>query len=153
MRSGHSTGKRPAQVVDQLPQIRARLGLARFGPQEERQVFAGLGDIAMQHEKRKQRLQTICTKRREKMLSASESQVAQQLNADRRDFCMVPPDRSPHLTATDVSEPFGVCVSLRWRSHIWNSDQFCEDCNRLLPPDFLWKREFKPPQPPCRSAS
>jgi hypothetical protein len=39
-----------AQLVEQLAQIIARLGLGGVGPEEEGKMLALLGDIAMQHE-------------------------------------------------------------------------------------------------------
>src|SRR2546430_11462302 len=46
-----------AQLVKQLAQVIARLGLGCVGPEEKSKMLALLGDIAMQHEKGEQGLQ------------------------------------------------------------------------------------------------
>ena len=43
-------GKCPAQLVEQLAQVIARLGLGGIGPEEEGKMLALLRNIAMQHE-------------------------------------------------------------------------------------------------------
>ena len=49
--------ERLAQLVEQLAQVVARLGLGCVGPEEEGEMLALLGDIPMQHEIGEQRTQ------------------------------------------------------------------------------------------------
>lgn len=76
-----------AQVVKQLPEIRARLRVIGLGPQEKGEVLTGLRDVGMQDEVREERLQPVRTHRLENLLFEDEAQLAQQLDAQHS--CMV----------------------------------------------------------------
>ena len=62
-------------MVEELAQVRAGLGLVRLGPQEEREVFAGLRGVAVQHKKCQQRSHAVRVDRREQLLPEGEAQL------------------------------------------------------------------------------
>jgi hypothetical protein len=67
--------------VKQLTQVIASLGLGCFGPEEESQVLALLGDIAMQHEVGKQRLQAHTVEARHLPVVVDQAEITEQAYA------------------------------------------------------------------------
>ena len=86
--------KSSAEIEEQLAQIRAGLGIARVGPQEKREVFAGLRYVAVQHKKRQQRSHAVRVDRRDQMLPERKAQLSKQLDTDRRHCRILQKNRS-----------------------------------------------------------
>jgi len=67
--------QRPAEVMQQLAKIGARLGFAGFRPQEICQLLARLRGLAVQQEIGQQRLQAIRVDREDGLLRAGDQQI------------------------------------------------------------------------------
>ena len=68
-------GQRVAQVVQQLPEIGARLGFAGFRPEQRGQLFARLRRIAVQQQPGEQRLQPAGVDRQDGLLRTGDQQI------------------------------------------------------------------------------
>ena len=66
-----------AQVMEQLPQIGARLRFAGFRPEQKRQLLARLRHVGVQHEVRQQRLQTAGVDREHGLSATSDQQIVE----------------------------------------------------------------------------
>jgi hypothetical protein len=71
-------GKYLAQLVEQLTQVIASLGLGGVRPEEEGQVLALLRDIAMQHEIGKQGLQAHTVEACHPSINVNHAEIAEQ---------------------------------------------------------------------------
>src|SRR6266516_6825557 len=67
-----------AQLVEQLAQVIASLGLSCIGPEEEGKVLALLRDIAMQHEVGEQGLQAHSVEAGHLPVSVDQAEIAEQ---------------------------------------------------------------------------
>src|SRR5436190_16647427 len=68
-------GKRAAEMMKQLTQIRTGLGFVRLGPEKECEMFPRLRDITVQDQECEQRLQPMRADRRDELLSAKKAQL------------------------------------------------------------------------------
>src|SRR6266550_1603271 len=76
--------KRLAQLVEQLAQVIARLGLGCVGPEEEGQVLALLGNIAMQHEIGEQGAQASGIEVGHLLVVVAQAEIAKQAEVKGR---------------------------------------------------------------------
>ena len=76
--------ERPAQVVQDLTQIRPRLGLGRLRPEQERKTLTWLRRIAMHQQVRQQRLGARRVEGRHPRLAQPHVETAEQTDAQRR---------------------------------------------------------------------
>jgi hypothetical protein len=82
-------GKGPAEVVQDMAKIRARLRLGRVGPQQERQAPAGLRRIPVEQQVGEQRLRPRRLQRRQRRRVQAQVPLPQEPDAQERPW--------PHL--------------------------------------------------------
>jgi hypothetical protein len=73
--------ERLAQLVEQLAQVVARLGLGCVGPEEEGEMLALLGNIPMQHEIREQRTQAHGIEASDRLAVVEQDEIAKYAKA------------------------------------------------------------------------
>ena len=108
-------GQRVEQLVEQVPQVGAGLGFGGVGPEEERQVPARLGRVAMEDQVGQQGLQARGIHGADIEATISQTELTQHLDTQLRWHALLQQDDGP---SRDNAEHKALCYNcLRLISH------------------------------------
>ena len=121
-----------AQLVEQLAQVIASLGLGSIGPEEKGQMLALLGNIAMQHEIGEQGAQAHGIEVSHLLVIVEQAEIAKQAEVKgwyRHDLLPFSSSGSSNAREGRVASSGNMCMTSRKSSKPYTDDAF--DCLQL----------------------